>query len=172
MNKVIKMIAVLIVNAILIGCAQDLNPKPKFKHISGDNEGIICLKRSTKKELIYDIVPKDRSKNYYVDSYQKGNRFYIYSLVKDNNRSSMPWDTLIPGIPNTLYVSGDYSNIEIYWGDSYLDNLSVKERVCFRKDGSSVDRLNKEYYKEKATESVMESLVQSFYENLLSLPTN
>ena len=161
----------LAVGLFIIGCSTDLNPKPKFKHISGDNEGIICLKRSTKHELIYDIIPKDTSKNYYVDTYEKGNDFYIYSLVKDNNRSAMPWDTLIPGVPNTLYVSNENA-VSIYWGDEYLGSFGVKDKACFRKDSSSVNRLNKEYYQEKTKERVIESLVQSFYENLLSLPQN
>ena len=164
-----KHLKYLLIGFLLIGCATDLNPKPKFNHISGDNEGIICLKRSTKHELIYDIIPKDTSKSYYVHKYERGSSFYIYSLVKDGNRSAMPWDTLIPGVPNTLYIANENS-VSIYWGDEYLGSFGAKDKACFRKDGTSVNRLNKEHYQDRLKENIMDSLVQSFYENLLSLP--
>jgi hypothetical protein len=161
--------ALIIAAFLLVGCAEVSGPKYNFK--KGDNEGVICIKRSTKSELIYSIIPKYKNKTYIVDTHQEKGKLYIYTVAKDNNTSALPWQTLIPGVPNTSYISYPVP-VDVYWGREQIDRFYVKDKGCFKKDGSEVVRIDKEYLQdtaqEKAIESVGQAIMQSFYESLFN----
>ena len=158
-----------VVTLLIAGCAEMSAPKYHFK--KGDNEGIICIKRSTKNEIIYFITPKYKDKTYIVDTHQEKGKYYIYTVVKDSNTSALPWQTLIPGVPNTGYISYPVP-VDVYWGKTHLDRFYVKDKACFKKEGSFVTRIDKEYLRDraqnKAIESVGQAIMQSFYESLLN----